>query len=373
MTKGLFIINSPSVIEKNTGISNKIKTQIELLSKYDLNCQMYVLSDGVHDISLNLRRLHMISPWGNIFPQWHYSDEITNSDYIYLRRPQIIKRPMIRFFKLAKKNNPLIKVILEIPTYPYDQEQRRKWFKWLDQYYRRKLYGLVDLITYIGNPVPSGKLWRIRAIQLYNGISVKAVKVIEPKPHNGINILCISSCEFWHGYERLLYGVTDYLSMSNNPKEFHVNIVGDGPYLNLYKKIVSDNSIEKYVKFLGELKGEELDALYDSIDISIGTLGCHRKNLTVSSELKSRESFAKGIPFAGSCDIDIFMAHPTEYFLKLQEGESPVQIESIINFTETIYSSSSRKQVISNIRNYAVKYMDYERVFEPVISFIKNR
>ena len=47
---------------------------------------------------------------------------IKDADFIYLRKPSAINMGFIDFLKRVRKLNPKMKILLEIPTYPYDNE-----------------------------------------------------------------------------------------------------------------------------------------------------------------------------------------------------------------------------------------------------------
>lgn len=370
--RGVFIVNDQSVLLGQGGIAGKIRNQVKVLNKNGLNCSLCVLEPGIsRSDTLKSKFLYSL-PFSNILPRWKVSKQLVDADYIYFRRPLCITHSLLRFLKRLKKQGT--KIILEIPTFPYDKEFDSIALKvvlFRDRLNRRRLKKYVDLITYLGDKQPSGYIWGVKSIQLKNGIDCSSIRIITPKRHNSINLICVSSCEYWHGYERLIKGLYNYQHSTNSIKVF-IHVVGEGPELQKYCDEVTRFGLEQYVFFHGKLYGEELDSLYDEMDVSIGCLGFHRKNMIVSSELKSRESFAKGLPFAASCDIDVFLDYPTEYFLKLESGEEPISIDSIVDFYNYLATKGSKEQVISEIRDYAESHFDIMNQFLPVVSFIKE-
>ena len=90
------------------------------------------------------------------------------------------------------------------------------------------------------------KIWGIPYLSISNGIDVEAVRPVHHIDSSNINLLCVSTCEKWHGYDRLLNGLVDYYNNSTlkNKKKVIVHVVGDGSELEWYKKIVTDGKIQ---------------------------------------------------------------------------------------------------------------------------------
>lgn len=371
--KGVFIVNDKRVLSGEGGIPGKIRNQVKVFNLNDIECKIYILEDGINNPDSIIAKIIYMMPFSNILPKWQYTDKFDNIDFIYFRRPSCFTFSTLRFLRQIKKMG--IRIILEIPTYPYDKEFDSFMLKVLlirDKVIRNQLRKYVDLITYLGDEQPSGYIWGIKSIKLFNGIDCSSISVVSPRPHDSINLLCISSCEYWHGYERIIRGLSDYYSLSPEDS-VKLHIVGDGPELNKYKEETKRLNLGDKVVFYGKLYGKDLDELYDEMDISIGCLGFHRKKMKVSSELKSRESFAKGLPFAASCDIDMFLAHPTEFFCRLNSGEDSINISEIVAFYNGLLSQfKTRKDLITNIREYADLYFDINKQFVSVVKFLKE-
>lgn len=82
----------------------------------------------------------------------------------------------------------------------------------------------------------------------------------------------------------------------------------------------------------GGLSGEALKVLYQDMDVAIGTLALHRKDMQEASPLKTREYLAYGIPvLAGYRDADLAGA---DYFLDIGNFEENVEAsrEEVLRF-----------------------------------------
>ena len=149
-------------------------------------------------------------------------------------------------------------------------------------------------------------------------------------------------------------------------------MVGSGKELELYKEIVKKYDLEKKVTFCGSRYGEELDLLYNKSMLAVECLGAHRKGLKLSSSLKSREYAAKGLPMITAVDIDVFCDGKYPYIYKFSEDEQPINIETVIQFYDSIYKDRDCNQIAEEIRTYAQKLCDMEVAMKPVIDVLKN-
>lgn len=140
--KGAFLVFG--FIDKNnpTGIQRKVLSQIRAFNQSGLNCKMKCIPRGDEKCGLILAGLISLIPGMNYLPIWGNAADYTDYDYLYLRRPPAMSYAMRKFLKKVRKINPDIKIILEIPTYPYDGEMQSftmKPFLWKDRYNREKL------------------------------------------------------------------------------------------------------------------------------------------------------------------------------------------------------------------------------------------
>jgi hypothetical protein len=103
--------------------------------------------------------------------------------------------------------------------------------------------------------------------------------------------------------------------------------------------------LEKYVIQHGALFGDDLNKQFDLADIGVGSLARHRSHITHIKTLKNREYAARGIPFIYSEMDEDFETMP--YIMKVSPDDSPIDIESIIQFNEekTINSLPIRKSI----------------------------
>jgi hypothetical protein len=353
-----------------TGVGKKIINQISSLNiKNVMSCKLVIFPTlGRRNYLYKLLSYLFLDTFANI--EINYKDV----DFIYIRRFVPTTNSFIRILKKIKKNNPNCKVIYEIPTYPYDKEHydniKQYVILLIDKIFRRKLSHYVDKIITLSD---DDKIFNIPTIKIINGINCKDIQIARicvKNNKNIINLLAVAIFSFWHGYERLLAGLHEYYKIE---QKYIINIhfVGDGPELIKYKQLVEKYNLINYVYFYGILNGKELENVFNLCDIGLCSLANHKKNIFRSSELKSREYLARGLPIISSTKIDI-LPNNFKYCNYVPEDDSPIDIEIIVKYYEDIYKNESIEEIRKNIRGFAKRNLDINVTMEPVIQFIIN-
>ena len=313
-------------------------------------------------------------PFFNGAPQWKYNEEFNHVDFIYLRRPMIMTGFMLKVLKQIKENNKKVKIIMEIPTYPYDDEilqfKFSKVLLWKDKYNRNKFKGVIDKIATVTDDV---SIFNIPTLKISNGVEIDSInqkKFIQSKD-GAIHLCAVAMFKEWHGYERILYAMSRYYK-NGGERIINCHFVGDGTELIKYKQIVQKENLEEVVKFYGMLNGVELDKIYDLCDLSLGSFGFYKIGLEISCNLKSREALARGIPSINGSKVDVFMENPMRYHLELSNDSSDIDLQWIIDFHDEIYSNENGETIINNIRDYAKKTVNIEAGMKNILAFLKS-
>ncbi|WP_324283384.1 glycosyltransferase [Fusobacterium polymorphum] len=284
---------------------------------------------------------------------------------IYIRYNHIANPSFINFLKTLKGKN--IKIILEVPTYPYDLEYTNVNFlaklkHSIEKIYRQKMKKYIDRIVTFTN---DEEIFGIKTISINNGISLEDISIIKKdkkEDKNKINFIGVAGISFWHGFDRMLLAMVKYYKKTPK-REVIFHIVGDGDkvVIDSLKKIVKDNNLEKYVIFYGYKFGKELDEIYNKADIAVGSLGAFRKNIQVGSALKVREYCAKGLPFILSeedtCIKEVFM-------YKIINDETIFDIEEIIEWYNNLKVSAEE------IREYTKNNLTWDIQMKKVVDYI---
>ena len=368
MKKMLFFVWDD--IHKNpNGVNKKIISQINNFICSGISCDYeYISQKKGGFINSILARL----PFFNVNPKWKYIDKYSNYDCIYLRRPYYLNGFFISFLKKIKKKNQNVKIMYEIPTYPYDGELNSRLLNyplfWKDKFYRKKLKKVVDRIVTLNN---DKKIWGIDTLQISNGIDVSLIPVRHPIKHDGINLISVAYFMDWHGMERLIYGLDHYYNSGSSPKTpVNLYLIGSGDELVFYDELCKKYSVSNYVHFIGEKKADELVYYFDICDIGVCSLGAYKKKLFYSRELKSREYASRGLPIISGVHLDLFdMNYPV--YKEYQNTSNEINIYSIVSFyNDNIFGREI--ELTSQIRSFAEKELSMSNCMKSVVDYINK-
>jgi len=361
----------------NVGVLKKCLSQVASFEKQGVQIDLVILSDQgilwneqlIYSFSKPTLSKPITKYWFYFFKLLPYvtkSIHLEQYDFIYFR--YALSHPsLIRFLQTAKKQYPSIKIMAEMPTYPYEEEKvtlvdRLSLF--MDQYYRKKLPRYLDAFTHYGK---EATIFKVPTIPITNGVTVHKIKVSTSQPKKQvIRLIALANWSFWHGLDRLIEGLNIYYSNKNPATKITLKIIGHGKAIPQYRQLVKSFNLEKVVEFFPPLTNKQLDEQFDQADIGIGTLGIHRKNIAIDSSLKHREYCARGIPFllAGT-DLDFPSKLP--FILKCEPTDQPIDLERMIIFWESLRKEKVGKR---SIRAYAVSHLDWTLRIKKVIDFI---
>lgn len=358
--------------EPSTGITKKIKAQMKAFVQHGysvdytciLNNEAIFVKDG-KDISLG-----KVGIFRKLAANYYFAKRLQKEQYDYLYcRYGLADFCYLQILKgFAKKE---CKIIVEIPSFPYDKE-RLPGIAWgilffMDKICRRKLRLYVDRIsTYSADRIIFG----IPTINLSNGIDFSAIEVRKPlNDTDEIHLIAVAALEKWHGYDRLLRGLSEYDQEVGRKVIFH--IVGEGPAKKDYEDIVRAYRLQDRVIFHGMKFGKDLDDIYDMCDIGVENLGFHRCGIFSASTLKSREYGAKGLPFITSCEVDGF--RDVNFVLKFPPNEENIDVDKIVKFYDLIYNGVKKEKIIKDIRTLAEQRCSMEQVIRPVIDYYEEQ
>ncbi|RTZ02048.1 glycosyltransferase family 1 protein [Flavobacterium bomense] len=371
MNKLLYIAPVIIDLEKLNGVSKKVLNHYKIFREsykadmisYGPNCLYHFHDNSVDTIPLGKlkRRLKLYSfiktnlvpnQYECIYIRYHLSDFL----FIYL---------------LKLLNNS--KIAIEIPTYPYKHELLKSQ-KGLLRY-------LIDITSrsflklYVGRIVTYSEdvnIFGIKTINTINGIIYDNLIPSQKKnrPELEINLISVSVTMICHGYDRLIVGLNDYYKNGGNVNVFY-HLVGDGIEIEKYKGLVEKYKLGKYVKFYGFKGGQELDEIYDKVDIAINSLAIHRIGLKTESTIKSKEYAAKGLPMVSSYEIDAFSPEDNKkYVLKISADESAVNIDQLIQFYGQVYNDTLI--LSTDIRNASRKRSDMRVTLKGIIDYFNT-
>ena len=130
------------------------------------------------------------------------------------------------------------------------------------------------------------------------------------------------------------------------------------------KKLIQKLNLEKYIFLYGYQSGRELEKIYNMCNIGIGPLAPHRVGGKEGTGIKTKEYFAIGLPyfFAGQ---ELLVPENYRYALKIESDDSPVDIQKIFNFYETVKDD---KNIQENMRNFANEHYSWKTIFKTALA-----
>lgn len=291
-------------------------------------------------------------------------------------RFQFFSEDVRRITALLKKHGA--KVILEIPTFPYEQELHQQGLKgeiklFCDRLFRKSCLKHIDRISY---PIKYDTILGLPCISIRNGLDYASfpLRSVRQPEEDALHLLVVASMQPWQGYDRLLQGLAAYNSAPHQTR-IVVHMIGDGTELPGYKKFASANGLDGSVIFYGRLDRDSIRSIADGCDLAVGSLGTFRRGgVTCLGTLKSREYCALGLPSVNATPTDIL--DPSDPFcLYIPEGGAPVDMEQIVEFYRDVYfrSGMTALEIAQSIRRKAMALSDSHVVFQPVIDYFSEK
>ncbi|WP_455664243.1 glycosyltransferase family 1 protein [Phocaeicola sp.] len=362
---------------EHSGISKKIQHQIKGLKEcgHSVSTCSYMINAENHRVRMvenNTIADYGTGKWAAIKKRcsysciYHYAKE-HHIDLVYVRSFHNANPFTIHLFKRLRKAG--IKIVMEIPTYPYDLEYIgfpfiTRFSLQIDKLYRKLLAKQLNaIVTYSDEDSIFGQ----RTIKISNGIDFEAlpVKKDNDQKTSVIHLIGVAEVHYWHGYDRLIDGLGKYYQAPHSIEIYFHIVGGIGPsemynskHAPGFHELIAHYHIEKYVVFHNQKFGEELNKLFDNADFAIGSLARHRSHIDKIKTLKNREYAARGIPFIYSETDEDFDKMP--YVMKAPADESAIDINRILQFYKRL--NSTPKQIRDSI-----KHLSWKNQMEKVI------
>lgn len=352
------------------GVSYKIIKQIEAFKKEGYLTKFIHLQDDNLSTKLNKLSSYFI-PLKNNGNDYSKLNCISSGAIVYLRY-STASSGLVRSLKKLKERGCIC--LIEIPTYPYEKQcigssyLRGKILIFRDIYYRRHLKKYVHrILTYSDD----NEIFGVPTLNISNFIDTTTTLPRYPEKHDSINLIAVANMSFWHGYDRIINGLIDYYRKPQH-RIVKLHLIGGGNIVKRYKKLVYKNNISEHVIFHGPKYGKNLDLLYNIADIGLDALARHRSGIVYNSTLKGKEYMAKGLPILSGVKTELDSDNNFPYYLRIPANETPVDIDCIVTFFDSVYGNSEINRVINNIREYAIQNFDIKVTFSPVIETAKN-
>lgn len=363
--KALYIAKVDEEYSLDIGVTKKILGQINAFRNLGVDIDYIRLKNKdiyINDKFLKKSKIRYFS-YKDIYKG--LKRENLKYDFAYVRYARG-NYNLYKTVRLLKKNN--IKVIIEIPTYPYISEINIKSLKGtIDFILDKMLINKYQKYVYkISTTSLDNKIFNLDTIKISNGIDLGKFPILDDlnRSTERINLLGIGNLAKWHGYDRVIKGLSEYYNKGGNEK-VHFYIVGDGSGKSYLQELTSRLKINKYVHFLGSKNGTELDEIFNDMHIGVSSLALFRAG-GGHDPIKSKEFIARGLPILLAYNDKLIDAN-LPYVFKVEENESSIDISKLVE-------SYNNSKFISKevIREYARNNLTWTIQMKKVVSDIRG-
>jgi glycosyltransferase involved in cell wall biosynthesis len=373
--KGLFIIHSSDF--NNQGLMRKITSQINIMCSKNISFDLKVIKfKKLNHLEKILRRF----PLFNIDPvivdiPFNYS-----YDFIYSR--YFFSEYKIPFFLLNyKKLHPNCKIFVEFFDWPRHTQFNLFYNYFLiskESYaYKKIASSITNFITYSNIKSIFG-VNTISSLNYVNGLDFKDF----PKPifseglhSNKVQLVAVGGMKLYHGYDRLIIGLHNYLNDKRimNKMNFIIHIIGDGPEIKNYKKIALRLNLQDKITFHGSKDINFIADLYNNSSLAVGSLGLHRIKISSGSSLKTSEYLYYGLPVLYSSNVELFKIVKNEFTLKFPNNDSPIDFLKIQDFYYSLINRFKNfEELKKKVHEFSIMYCSIQKTFSPILERIIN-
>lgn len=372
----LFAPVEADCVGPDSGVERKVRAQHRALSEL-ADCELVILPAPTYaDTKWDkiVKRLPFTAAWR----KWSYKGEFDSADFLYIRQVYH-DASFARYLRAIRRRNPNIKIVYEIPTYPYETAAyifpqgagkpamlSNVPFLIKERLGRYTAAANIDrIVTFYGQD----RIFGVECIKTYNGFDFSKVKLPEREKKDTIDIISVAQTAFWHGYDRVIEGLHRYYE-GGGRENFVYHMVGN--VMPEHLEAVKRYGLENKVIFYGRKSGGELERLYAAASLGVDVLGGHRKDYPVSSSLKSREYAAYGLPVITSSPVD-YMPRDYPYQLLAPYDDSPLDMGSVAEFYHAVYDGRDMCEVAEGIRSFAEKRCDMVETMRPIAEYLESK
>lgn len=153
-----------------------------------------------------------------------------------------------------------------------------------------------------------------------------------------------SMAQPWSGIDRLIQSIA-----AGGKGRFELYITG--------KVIDEDWKKYDFVKLTGRLSSEDLRILTDKVDLGVSNLANYLIGFNETTNLKSREYFACGLPFIQANSMpDVDGTYAAQYYLKLPNDSTLIDMDLVHDFAMKMRSDRDHVQ---QMRKFAEEHLDW--------------
>lgn len=362
------------------GISKKIVSQAKALSSISNECHLFCLGeDCIYKIVLKYGEQVKVEKCRNSY--FYISSnssfdyimqtkqllkiflkdlDVSEFDLIYIRHmfPNNILLNLLSTLKKAK-----IKIVYEIPTYPYYYEQynvsenklKAIVKTVLETVYWPLIYSRIDTLCTVNCNSKAKKFSKMKSI--HNGVdSLNALKNIDGLKNLGLpefEIIGVGTIYSYHGYDRIIKSLAECKGILKNGKKIIFHIVGSSNEIEKLKQLSSNLNMKDNVIFHGKQFGDSLDYVFDRCLLGVGTLALSIRKADIDTSIKNIEYLCRNLPVVTSgfiFDIDEKIA-----LYKIVKENKNIDFNELYEFSKNFYEYDKTKEIKNLINAFEWK------------------
>ncbi len=364
------------------GVRKKICGQVDALNRSGMDADLIYIDHQhiqIREKGVDRELMSLVSG-GSRF--WFYQYKLftflrasKGYDTIVIRHFQMLPIFLIQLWILKVFQWPELKVVLEIPTYPYVLERkstslRARLEEWVDQWSCKYLMSRsVDrILTYSR----FDRIWGIETIQTDNGIAIQGTEKLNQIPEmTTFRMVAVSGLERWQGIDRVIQGMAHVRDQAELNISVTFHIVGSGSVQEELEQLVDQLALRDAIVFHGPMSGADLADLLKDCHVAVGSLGRHRtgNEYGQTTTLKAREYALGGIPFFMSMvDHDFGPEYP--FCLQVPSTEDPIQISDVVNWYSAL--KAEHPGFAKRMYDDAVKRLTWDTKLGPLLTYLQH-
>lgn len=373
MARGAYIARLDLAEPHLSGVARKIASQRAALDRAGLGTTLYALHHGA--IMADGRALRPVTGGHVARRLAHYRHfwretgrDLDGAAFLYIRF-QGAGPGLLGLLSEFRTRSPHAPILLEMPTWPYREERRgvrQHALGVVDDLYAPRLKRYVDrVVTFSRRPEILG----IPAITTQNGVDVAALSLVPGPPLEGpLRLVGVANLGVRHAYDRIIEGLKAYADETGR-RDVVFDIVGAGAQKPELEALVALRDLSDIVCFAGPMSGDALDHRMAQAHFGVSALGMHRISAE-TSDLKSREYCARGLPFI-TANADDDFPPGLSFVLKIPPNDDPVDIAALLKWYRDLRDSCETSPAV--LRAYAEAHLTWDAKMAPVIDWLRAR
>lgn len=372
----VFFFANYTPVDISIGITKKIRSEINTLRKMGMDVT-YTAYDGN---GVSIFDNHDTVVFRKPYPtHWEKLNRIARYYWLetvaldYVKREKTFDLGYIRMgppnrllfliFKQLKDNGA--KIVAESLAYFPGIKYKSLGGKYISLMYKVNANKFKDYLSYFLVEGNMTEMHDVKAFAMNIGVEVDNINIHQYKGNpKELNLISVANENLYHAYDRVIESLHYYLNKFPD-KQIFVHLVGTTSAQT--KELIKKYALEEKVILYGKKSGPELDEIYNKCNVGLGPLGQHRVGGKKDTGLKTKEYFAKGLPYIYSGD-EPTVPEDYPYIYQFPSDESMIDFEKVRAFYD---SYRNDEKVVENMRAFAKAHYSWDTIMKDALSHLE--